>query len=190
MTDLAQLLEATARRHRHLCPRQVLGVRVGLAGAAALGLDAPRADRRLLAIVETDGCFADGVEVATGATVGKRTLRVVDHGKIAATLADTATGAAVRVRPQDGVRERALAYAPGERRRYFAQLLGYQRMPDEELLWIEPVRLTPSLAQLLGRPGVRACCAVCGEDVINGREVRQGERVLCRGCAGDRYYES
>ena len=90
-----------------------------------------------------------------------------DHGKIAATLADTATGAAVRVRPQDGVRERALAYAPGERRRYFAQLLGYQRMPDEELLLIEPVRLTPSLAQLLGRPGVRACCA-CGKTPRSG----------------------
>ena len=189
MTHLARLLEATARRHRHLCPRQVLGVRVGLAGAAALGLDAPRTDRRLLVIVETDGCFADGMEVATGAAVGKRTLRVVDHGKIAATVADLATGAAVRVRPQDGVRERALAYAPGERRRYFAQLFGYQQMPDEELLLIEPVRLTPSLAQLLGRPGVRARCAVCGEDIINGREVRQGEKVLCRACAGDRYYQ-
>jgi len=75
-TDLAQLLAATAARHSHLCPRQALGVRIGLAGAAALGLDLPRRNKRLLAILETDGCFADGIEVATGCTVGHRTLRI------------------------------------------------------------------------------------------------------------------
>lgn len=188
MSDLAALLETVARRHRHLCPRQVLGVRMGLAGTAALGLTLPRADRRLVIIVESDGCFADGLEVATGATLGRRTLRVVDYGKIAATFVDMATGTALRARPRDGVRERALAYAPQERRRYFGQLLGYQRMPDHELLVIQPVRLAAPASDLLGRAGYRTRCAACGEEIINGREVWREESVLCRACAGNSYY--
>ncbi len=35
---------------------------MGLAGASALGLDVPRSDKGLLVILETDGCFADGIE--------------------------------------------------------------------------------------------------------------------------------
>lgn len=73
--DLQPLLERSASRHSHLCPRQILGARIGLAGAAALVLEAPREDKRLLVILETDGCFADGVEAATGCAVGHRTLR-------------------------------------------------------------------------------------------------------------------
>lgn len=53
----------------------VLGVRIGIAGAASLGLEVPRDDKRLLVILETEGCFADGVEVTTGHTVGHPTLR-------------------------------------------------------------------------------------------------------------------
>jgi len=188
MADLAELLKYVAGRHRHLCPRQVLGVRIGLAGRAALGPEP--VGRRLLVIVESDGCFADGVEVAAGVTVGRRTLRIVDHGKIAATFVNAATGAAVRVRPGDGVRERALAYAPEERRRYFAQLQGYQRMPDEELLLFQPVRLTRPPGEWFGRPGARAHCARCGEEIINNREVQCDGDTLCRACAGDNYYEA
>ncbi len=188
--DIQVLLDNVAARHRHLCPRQVLGVRIGLAGAHALGLDAPRTDRRLLVIVETDGCFADGVSVATGAVVGRRTLRVVDYGKVAATVIDVRTEAAVRVRPRDDSRERAAAFAPGERRRYFAQLAGYRLMPDEELLLIHPVQTVVPVGRLLSRSGVRARCAACGEEIINEREVWRGDIILCRGCAEPPYYVS
>ena len=96
MADLAQILQIAAARHKHLCPRQVLGARIGLAGGIALDLPLPRQDKRLLVIIETDGCFADGIEVATGCTVGHRTLRVEDYGKIAATFIDVKTEQAVR----------------------------------------------------------------------------------------------
>ncbi len=187
MADLAELLKCVAARHRHLCPRQVLGARIGLAGLVALGMEP--GERRLLVIVESDGCFADGVEVATGATVGRRTLRVVDHGKTSATFVNMVTGTAVRVRPRDGIRERALAHAPEERRRYFAQLQGYQRMPDEELLLFQPVRLVRPVSDWLGRRGARTRCARCGEEIINNREIQRENQTLCRACAGDRYYE-
>lgn len=187
-TDLAELLAQTAARHSHLCPRQVLGVRIGLAGAAALGLTVPRRDKRLLVIVETDGCFVDGVEVATGCAVGHRTLRVEDYGKVAATFVDAATEEAVRVAPRPDVRQRAAAYAPDEPRRYFQQLRGYQAMPDEDLLTIEPVQLLRPVGQLVSRPGMRVNCAGCGEEIMNEREVVVDGLPYCRACAHGGYY--
>ncbi len=186
---LKPFLEISSARHRHLCPRQVLGVRIGLAGAAALGTDIPRKDKRLLVIVETDGCFVSGVEVTAGVGVHRRTLRVVDYGKIAATFVEVASGRALRVAPRAGIREAALAYAPAsETRRYYGMLHGYQAMPDGELLAIQEVRLTPSIETLVSRAGVRAACDRCGEEIINEREVSSGGQTLCRSCVGDSYY--
>jgi len=166
----------------------VLGARIGLAGAAALGLDIPRTDKQLLIFVESDGCFADGVEVATGCTMGHRTLRLEDYGKIAAVFVDVTSGRAVRVAPRLDVRERACAYAPDERRHYFAQLQAYQIMPDDELLSLQSVTLTTPVTQIVSRPVVRANCQRCGEEIINEREVITGGQILCRSCAGPGYY--
>ena len=188
MTKLKDLLEKSSARHTHLCPRQVLGVRAALAGATALGLSIPRADKRLLAILETDGCFADGVEVATGCTIGHRTLRLEDYGKIAATFIDFISGAALRIAPRIDIRQRAFEYAPNENRRYFAQLQAYQIMPDEVLFSIQEVQLNRPLDEILSRPGVRVNCDACSEEIINGREVRRHDLVLCLSCAGLAYY--
>ncbi len=189
MSDLQDILRISTERHKHLCPRQVLGARIGLAGAAALGLDRLRQDKRLLIILETDGCFADGVEVATGCTVGHRTLRIEDYGKVAATFADVKTGYTVRVAPRLDIRARAPAYAPDESRHYFAQLRAYQIMPDVELLTMQEVHLTPSLKAIVSRAGVRVNCASCGEEIINEREVVSDGQILCRSCAGHSYYQ-
>lgn len=185
---LQRALEAAAARHKHLCPRQVLGARCAIAGAAALRLDVPRADKRLLAIVETDGCFVDGVEAVAGVSVGRRTLRVEDYGKIAATFVDVKSGRALRVAPQVDVRERARDYAPEQKRRYFAMLHGYQRMPDAELLTFEWVELAKPVAAIVSRAGARAKCDACDEEIINEREVAVAGRMLCRACAGGGYY--
>jgi len=189
MNDLQAILAISAARHKHLCPRQVLGARIGLAGAAALSLELPRTDKRLLIILETDGCFADGVEVATGCTVGHRTLRVEDYGKTAATFIDVNTGRAVRVAPQFDVRERAYAYVPDEPRHYFAQLHAYQIMPDAELLTLQAVTLRTPVAALVSRPGIRVNCTQCGEEIINEREVLVDGQPTCRACSGQGYYQ-
>lgn len=188
MNHLEMTLNKSVSRHRHLCPRQVLGARIGLAGAAALNLTTPRTDKRLLVILETDGCFADGLEAATGCTVGHRTLKVVDYGKVAATFVDVKTEQAIRVAPQLDVREKAWRFAPDETRHYFAQLVGYQQMPDEELLTIQPVQLNTPISRIVSRPGVRVNCAQCGEEVMNEREVWQGAAAVCQSCAGLSYY--
>lgn len=190
MTALEKLLQKSISHHGRLCPRQVLGIRVGLAGSTALGMEVPRGDKTLLVIVETDGCFVSGIEVTTGCAVRHRTLRIEDLGKVAATFANVTTGQAVRVAPRLDVRQRAYDYAPSEDRRYSAQLQGYQVMPDDELLSIERVLLTRSVADLVSRPGLRVNCDRCGEEIINEREIRQDALILCQTCTGYAYYKT
>jgi formylmethanofuran dehydrogenase subunit E len=188
MDDLQRILDESSARHRHLCPRQVLGARIGLAGAAVLGLETRQRDRRLLVILETDGCFAGAVEIATGCSVDQRTLRVVDYGKVAATVIDVRSETALRLAPRPGIRLQARCYAPEEPKLYYAQLVGYQRMPVDELLAIRPIVLQIPARRLLSRAGARVECQVCGEEIINQREIRRGEQILCRACAGEAYY--
>ena len=188
--DISHLLEKSMQDHDHLCPRQILGVRIGLAGMKALGFDEPPTKKRLLVITETDGCFVDGLIAATDCTVGHRTLRVEDYGKVAATFVDVKTGRTVRVAPALDVRERAYAYAPDEPRHYFAQMQAYQVMPDEEMFAIQEVVLNASVQEIVSRPGVRVNCDVCGEEIMNEREVKQEGLTLCRACAHGGYYQS
>jgi formylmethanofuran dehydrogenase subunit E len=187
--DISHLLEKSAKEHSHLCPRQILGVRIGLAGMKTLGFDEPPAKKQLLVISETDGCFVDGVIAATGCTAGHRTLRVEDYGKVAATFIDTKTGLAVRVAPALNLRQKACTYAPSEPRSYFAQMQAYQVMPDEEMLMVQDVLLNTPIEQLVSRPGVRVNCDVCGEEIMNEREVHQHGLTLCRTCAEGGYYQ-
>lgn len=185
---LERLLAQSADLHRHLCPRQVLGARMGMLAGRLLGLELPQTARRLYTFVETDGCFADGVSVATGCWLGRRTMRLIDYGKVAATFVDTRGGQAIRIWPSPQARERASVYAPGAKSRWHAYLDAYQVMPDEELLCVRQVTLTLDLPALISRNGARAHCERCGEEIINERELCRGNAVLCRACADGAYY--
>ena len=186
--DLESILAVSAARHDHLCPRQVLGARIGLAGMAVLGIQTGTIDKRTLIIAETDGCFVDGLEAATGASVGHRTLRIEDYGKVGATFVDVRTGRAVRLAPLPDIRTCAASLFPEARSRYHAQMDAYQLLPDAEMFLTREVRLTTPVETLISRPGLRVNCDACGEEIINERETRLGERVLCRACAGSGYY--
>ncbi len=188
MKSIAELLAISAALHHHLCPRQVLGVQMGRLAAVVLALDLPQSDKRLLTIVETDGCFCDGVSAATNCWVGRRTLRVEDYGKVAATFIDTHSLAAIRVAPHPQARSLATRYAPEARNAWEAMLLGYQRMPFDELFTWERVTLTTPVEAILSQPGHRVNCDRCGEEILNEREVPAGESTLCRACAHGAYY--
>jgi formylmethanofuran dehydrogenase subunit E len=185
---LADLLEASAIHHHQVCPRQVLGVRIGLLAGRAFETALPQPDKRLLAIAETDGCFVDGLSAATGCYVGRRTLRIEDYGKVAATFVETVTGQAIRIAPGCNARALAWEYAPSARTTWEAQLIGYQHIPDELLLHWYAVKLTVSVQQIIGQPGKRISCGICGEEIINQREVIREGTILCRSCAGKSYF--
>lgn len=188
MPTFEELLQKSASFHNHLCPRQVLGVRMGLAAGRWLELEVPQSDKRILTIVETDGCFIDGLAVSTGCNIGRRSMVVYDFGKVAATFVDTHTGRAVRIVPSPQSRQLAKTYAPEAESRWHAYLYGYRRIPDNELLTVQEVILDVSLAEILSKDGYRVNCAICGEEIINEREVHREGLTLCRPCAGERYY--
>jgi formylmethanofuran dehydrogenase subunit E len=59
---------------------------------------------------------------------------------------------------------------------------------EAELFTIQEVVLDPSLAAIISRPGLRAKCSHCGEEINNERQVCVDGKTLCRTCAGERYY--
>ena len=145
--------------------------------------------KRLLTFVETDGCGADGIAVATDCALGRRTLRLVDYGKMAATLVDTQTQHAIRLNPHPDSRHLAQSCAPEAESRWHAYRQAYQVLPDEAIMVAQVVQLRQPIAAIISHPEARAICVACGEEIMNEREVvGENGRLLCRSCAGDSYY--
>jgi formylmethanofuran dehydrogenase subunit E len=162
---------------------------MGILAGKLLGLELPQERKRLFVFMETDGCAADGVSVSTGCWVGRRTMRIIDFGKVAATFVDTDTDVAYRIHPHLQSRLRASDFTPNPKSRWHAQREAYQHMSDEELLIAKSVELRMDIKAIIGRPGSRVNCEICGEEVINQREWFHEGTVLCRGCAGENYYQ-
>ncbi len=188
MRPFADLLRDAVAFHGHLCPGQVLGVRMALAGCRALGIAEPRSlGKNLVVFVEIDRCATDAIQAVTGCSLGKRTLKHLDYGKMAATFVHVPTGLAVRVAAREDAREGAAAYAPGVADPRRAQIAAYQVMPEHELLTLHSVIVLPGW---LDRPRVRVACERCGEGVNYGREVVSNGQTLCRPCFAGAYYVS
>ena len=66
----------------------------------------------------------------------------------------------------------------------------YQFMPDEEMLTLQEVVLNTPIGDIVSRPGIRVNCALCGEEIMNEREVYRDGSALCRTCSGEGYYRS
>jgi len=188
MPDLEKLLSLSAQRHNHLCPRQVLGVRMGRIAGRLLSIELPQTNKRLFTFIETDGCTLDGVGVATGCWPGRRTMHIMDFGKIAATFVDTLTDRAFRIYPHPEARLLWRTYAPEQPDRWHGYLEAYKIMPEEKLFIVQEVVLSVSLEEIISRPRANALCARCGEEINNDREVFVGGETLCRACAGEAYY--
>jgi formylmethanofuran dehydrogenase subunit E len=191
MKTLEEYLVLAAQAHGHMCPGQVLGVRMAMLGLTQLGIDNPEKFRkRLITFVEIDRCATDAVSLVTGCRLGKRSLKFVDFGKVAATFVDLETQRAFRVVARDDSRAKAKSLFPelaGESKR---QLEAYKVMDDADLFRIQAVRVSLRSRDLPGRPRSRVACDECGEGINDGRERRVDGRVLCRSCAGEAYYET
>jgi len=188
--SLEEYLTLAAERHHHLCPGQVLGVRMAILGLRSMGVENPEAHTKgLLTFVEIDRCATDAVSLVTGCSLGLRTLKYVDYGKVAATFVDLETQAAVRVAARDDSRVKAKSMFPECGTPYRQQLEAYKVMPDKDLFAVERVRVHLRPQDLPGRPRSRVPCDRCGEGINDGREIIMADRVLCRPCAAGGYYE-
>ena len=191
LQPLAEYELLAAQAHGHLCAGQILGLRMALVGVKLLGLDDPAGKdrKRLVSIVEIDRCMTDAIGVVTGCRLGKRALKFRDFGKAAATFCDLQENRAVRIAARESAKEHARALYPEIAGRNQHQMRAYREMPDDELFHIEWVRVTLGAEDLPGYRAPGVICAQCGESVSFRREVVCEGRALCRGCAGERYYE-
>jgi formylmethanofuran dehydrogenase subunit E len=191
MKSLDELLQDAAHAHGHLCAGQVLGVRMAMLGLQKLGIKDPHgADRkRLVTFVEIDRCATDAVGVVTGCRLGKRALKFRDWGKMAATFVDVSNGRAVRIAAKESSKALARSMHPEMESKNQQQMAAYREMADADLFDVQWVKVDLPSEEFPGYKGDRIVCEQCGEGINFKREVRRDGRVLCRGCAGESYYE-
>jgi formylmethanofuran dehydrogenase subunit E len=188
--DFNVLLDESARVHGHLCPGQVIGVRMSMLGLQSIGINDPKGcDRKnLIVFVEMDRCATDAVQSVTGCSLGKRTMKFMDYGKMAATFINLTTGKAVRILAQEAAKAKAGELFPTIQDRYQSQCEAYKIMPDSELFAVMDVKVTLKPEDMPGKPIRRVVCELCGEHVQDMREVIKNGKVLCRSCDGGGYY--
>jgi len=188
--DFESLLNESVKIHGHLCPGQVLGVKMSMLGLKNIGIEDPKGkDRKnLIVFVEMDRCATDAVQSVTGCSLGKRTMKFMDYGKMATTFVNLKTGRAVRVVAKEESRQKAKDYFPGIKNKYEAQLAAYKIMKDSELFDTMEVSIMIRPEDMPGRPLRRVRCSNCGEYVQDMREIHRDGNVFCRPCAEGGYY--
>ncbi|MGB9786953.1 MAG: FmdE family protein [Infirmifilum uzonense] len=199
-----ELVQKAKAFHGHVCPFLVLGLRATEIGFSKLGLRRPGEAETIredvIAIVEANNCFADGVQVASGCTLGNNSLIYLDTGKNAVTFYRRDTGKGVRIYvhsdkvrelfPSRGselwrkvVVERKGSKEEAEELAKIWEEIGY-KMADlsEEFFKIEEV----SLKQVIERAPIfeSVRCVSCGELVRADRVFYLDGKPYCAKCAG------
>jgi formylmethanofuran dehydrogenase subunit E len=204
--DLEGLLRQAESIHGHLCPFVSLGVKAGQYAMKHLDTGSTGMEE-VVAIVECNNCFTDGIQVVTGCTFGNNALIFRDLGKNAVTVALRGNGRGVRLVVRPEYREEMFARYPvagplfekvvvqrnatPEEEHHLHHIwpaIAYKELerPLEESLVVKEVSVTlPSYARIF--PSVT--CSQCGESVMEPRiRLVQGQPT-CLPCAGADYAE-
>ena len=193
MEDFETLLKGSSNAHGHLCPGQVVGVRMAMEGCRLIGLDNPAKMpqiKKLIVYVEMDRCATDAISFVTGVRLGRRSLRFVDNGIMAASFVNLETGIAFRICSTEESRDLAPKYAPEITDSAQQQLEAYKRMDLDDLFTIEEVIIDVLACDMPGPTRFKSVCAKCGQVVRDKREVMKNNEILCRPCALGTYYQS
>ena len=191
MQNFETLLKGSAEAHGHLCPGQVVGVRMAILGCELIGLDNPRQlpqIKKIIVYVEIDRCATDAIAYVTGVKLGRRSLKFIDNGIMAATFVNLETNQAFRIRSTEKSRELAEEYAPEIKDKHQRQLEAYKRMPTDLLFKIQAVNVKIPIHNMPGPTRFKATCQNCGTVVRDKKEIYQNGKILCRSCAFGAYY--
>jgi len=203
--NLKGLLYKAGELHGHLCPYLTYGVVAGYIAVRELNIKNTGMEE-VIAIVETNNCFADGIQVVTGCSFGNNSLIFKDLGKTAVTVARR-DGSAIRIALDPSFEEsRKEAYPEAyqlwdeifvERKevsreehnkmmRLFAEMsIKELSNPPEKMFRIKHLRIkVPEYAPIFN--SVR--CSLCGEKVMETRARIKDGKPVCISCAGDAYY--
>lgn len=183
--------------HGHFCPGLALGYVAAKAAMDWLG-ERRSEDEEIVAIVETDACGADAVQVITGCTFGKGNFFFKDFGKTAFSFLSRTTGRGVRLYLKPDAFPRTPEYltlsekvsrgsAGEEEIREFRNIhrqrtLAVLSTTAKELYeWQEVTIPLPPPARILDS----LPCSRCGEWAMASRLKRTGEGLLCRPCLAE-----
>lgn len=191
MKSFEEYIALAEQAHGHICAGQILGLRMALLGLRLLEIADPTGKdrKRLVTFVEIDRCATDAIQVITGCRLGKRALKFRDFGKMAATFCDLREDRAVRVVARESSKQRARELYREIENKNQQQMIAYREMTDADLFDVQRVRVTIGPEEMPGFKTPRIVCDACGEGINFHREVSRDGRTVCRGCAGDRYYE-
>ena len=202
--DLPRLLQMSGLLHGHFCPFLAIGVKASVRAVKELGVSSTGMEE-VVAIMETNNCFSDGVQFITGCTFGNNALIYRDYGKTAFTLARR-NGQGLRVSLkvdsrflqrrdpkaaelfQKVVVERAGTEADQRSLGEAWRALGFRMLeiPDDELFDVMPVTIdVPSYSRIFAS----VQCAVCGESVMEPRARIVNGKPVCIPCSGQDYYQ-
>ena len=191
MEDFETLLQGSVKAHGHLCPGQVIGVRMAMLGCELIEMDEPTQlpqIKSLIVYVEIDRCATDAIAFVTGARLGRRSLKFVDNGIMAATFVNLDSGKAFRVRARETSRKLVADYAPEKEDKLEQQLLAYRKMPQDVLFEVQAVEVDVPISDLPGPTQFKIECESCGVIVRDKREIQRNGQVLCRNCGGCSYF--
>ena len=192
LEDFNTLLEGSAKTHGHLCSGQVIGVRMAMLGCRLIGLDEPSKlpqIKKIIVYVEIDRCATDAISYVTGVKLGRRSLKFIDNGIMAATFVNLGTGKAFRIVSTETARDLALEMMPHIEDPRQAQLEAYKIMDDSDLFTVTQVKVNVPASDMPGPTRFKAVCAQCGIVVRDKKEVFKNNQILCRPCALGTYYE-
>jgi formylmethanofuran dehydrogenase subunit E len=191
MKAFHELLAESVAAHGHLCPGQMVGVRMAMLGCRLIGLDEPtRRDqiKKLIVYVEMDRCTADAVAHVTGVRLGRRSLKFMNYGIMAATFLNLETSQAFRVLSTEEARELAPLYTPDVAGKVPQQLAAYQRMPDSVLFRVQRVSVAVDPCDLPGPTRRKIACSRCGQVIRDRRETYRDNKPICRPCSENCYF--
>ena len=200
--DVACCLVKTAEIHGHYCPGSAFGVIAALMGLQTLKGGISKGMEELMAVVEINACFADGIQAVSGCTLGNNALVFRDLGKMAVTFARRGRETGVRVRLKGQVRDHVDRVVPAffplmekvikDRAGSPADEARFRQMGKEAAFalirqpfdtYFETQSHAPDLPPYA--PIVQTLvCPVCHEAVMASKIVEAGEKQgVCRSCA-------
>jgi len=188
--EFAELLAMATKFHGHLCDGQIIGVRIAMLGLRELGIHDPRGKdgKKFMVFMEVSRCAADAIMTVTGCRVGKRSFKLMDTGKIAATFIHMENFRGVRIIAANDVEDKIKSRYPGVEEKA-AQKSAYREMSDRELFTVQEVSVTVQPEDTPGTSAHKVSCALCGETILDRRNIEINGTILCRHCAtGTAYY--
>jgi formylmethanofuran dehydrogenase subunit E len=179
LSNYENLLSEAGAFHGDICAGIQIGTRMTMCALRNLEIKDPKGtDRKnIMVFVEIDRCATDAIMALTGCRPGKRTMKVRDYGKMAATFINLESGKAIRV-----------ATAIDRKGPDGHELPDFTKATDKELFSIAFVEVPLQPEDMPGKPVRSRQCVRCGESILDGREIESAGETLCSPCFEQKTY--